>query len=100
MAAGLIAGFGLFGVVAASVISKMVDWRTCYYIGGALGILLLLLRVQVKESTLFKQVQQTVISKGNFFMFFNNRKRFIKYMQCILIGLPVWYIIGILVTFS
>ncbi len=100
MAAGLIAGFGLFGVVAASVISKMVDWRTCYYIGGALGILLLLLRVQVKESALFKQLQQTSVSKGNFLLFFNNRKRFAKYLQCILIGLPVWYIIGILVTFS
>ncbi|MDB5114559.1 MAG: major facilitator superfamily 1 [Mucilaginibacter sp.] len=100
MAAGLIAGFGLFGVVAASVISKMVDWRTCYYIGGALGILLLLLRVQVKESSLFKQVHQATVSKGNFLMFFNDRKRFAKYMQCILIGLPVWYIIGILVTFS
>ena len=100
MAAGLIAGFGLFGVVAASVISKMVHWRTCYYIGGALGILLLLLRVQVKESNLFKQVRHSTISKGNFLMFFNNRRRFAKYMQCILIGLPVWYIIGILVTFS
>jgi putative MFS transporter len=99
-AAGFIAGFGLFGVVAASVISKMVDWRTCYYIGGALGILLLLMRVQVKESSMFKQVQQTTISKGNFLMFFTSRKRFAKYMQCILIGLPVWYIIGILVTFS
>jgi putative MFS transporter len=100
MAAGFIAGFGLFGVVAASVISKMVDWRVCYYIGGVLGFVLLLMRVQVKESTIFKQVQQTTISKGNFLMFFNNRKRFAKYMQCILIGLPVWYIIGILVTFS
>lgn len=99
-AAGFIAGFGLFGVVAASVISKMVDWRTCYYVGGGLGILLLLLRIQVQESSMFKQVQHTTISKGNFLMFFNNRRRFAKYMQCILIGLPVWYIIGILITFS
>ncbi|MES2378975.1 MAG: MFS transporter [Bacteroidota bacterium] len=101
MAAGLIAGFGLFGVVAASIISKMVDWRTCYYIGGVLGLVLLLLRIQVQESGIFKNVQEsTTLSKGNFLMFFNNRKRFAKYMQCILIGLPVWYIIGILVTFS
>ncbi|MES2426899.1 MAG: MFS transporter [Bacteroidota bacterium] len=99
-AAGFIAGFGLFGVVAASAISKMVDWRMCYYIGGILGFILLLMRIQVQESTIFKQVQETTISKGNFLMFFNDRKRFAKYMQCILIGLPVWYIIGILVTFS
>ena len=99
-AAGFIAGFGLFGAVAASVISKMVDWRACYYIGSGLGLLLLLLRIQVQESSMFKQVQHTTISKGNFLMFFNNRKRFVKYVQCILLGLPVWYIIGILVTFS
>ena len=99
-AAGFIAGFGLFGVVAASMISKMVDWRMCYYIGGVLGFVLLLMRIQVQESTIFKQVQETSITKGNFLMFFNDRKRFAKYMQCILIGLPVWYIIGILVTFS
>jgi putative MFS transporter len=100
-AAGFIAGFGLFGVVAASIISKLVDWRMCYYIGGALGLVLLLMRIQVQESNIFKHVQQEVnISKGNFLMFFNDRKRFAKYMRCILIGLPVWYIIGILVTFS
>lgn len=99
-AAGFIAGFGLFGVVAASMISKMVDWRVCYYIGGILGIILLLMRIQVQESNIFKHVQQADISKGNFLMFFNNRRRFAKYMQCILLGIPVWYIIGILVTFS
>ncbi|MES2808368.1 MAG: MFS transporter [Bacteroidota bacterium] len=100
-AAGFIAGFGLFGVVAASIISKLVDWRMCYYIGGVLGLILLLMRIQVQESSIFKHVQQEVnISKGNFLMFFNNRKRFAKYIRCILIGLPVWYIIGILVTFS
>ena len=99
-AAGFIAGFGLFGVVAASMISKMVDWRMCYYIGGVLGVILLLMRIQVQESNIFKHVQSADISKGNFLMFFNNRKRFAKYMQCILLGLPVWYIIGILVTFS
>ncbi|HWZ34933.1 MAG TPA: MFS transporter [Mucilaginibacter sp.] len=99
-AAGFIAGFGLFGVVAASMISKMVDWRVCYYIGGILGAVLLLMRIQVQESNIFKHVQGANISKGNFLMFFNDRKRFAKYMQCILLGLPVWYIIGILVTFS
>ena len=33
-------------------------------------------------------------------MFFNNRDRFWRYLKCILIGLPAWYIIGVLVTFS
>src|SRR6195952_5621322 len=65
MAAGLIAGFGLFGVVAASIISKMVDWRVCYYIGGVLGLGLLVMRIQVQESGIFKNVQESAaLSKG------------------------------------
>lgn len=100
MAAGFIAGFGLFGVVVASIVSKNVDWRWCYHIGGAMGILLLLLRIQVQESGLYKEISHANVSKGNFLMFFNNRKRLGKYLQCILIGLPVWYIIGILVSFA
>jgi putative MFS transporter len=99
-AAGLIAGFGLMGAVTAFFIHQVVDWRACYYIGGGLGILLLLLRFQIKESGLYNAMQQTSVSKGNFLMFFNNRSRFTRYMQCILIGIPVWYIIGVLITFA
>jgi MFS family permease len=99
-AAGFIAGFGLFGVVAAVLVSHMVSWRMCYYIGGALGIVLLVLRVQVQESGLYNKLEQSAVAKGNFLMFFNNRKRLGKYLQCILIGVPAWYIIGVLVTFS
>lgn len=100
IATGFIAGFGIFGVVFAFALSRFFDWRTCYYIGGGLGILLLLLRVQVRESILFSQVKEQSIVRGNFLMFFSNKKRFYKYLQCVLMGLPVWYIIGILVTFS
>ncbi|AEE53537.1 MFS transporter [Haliscomenobacter hydrossis] len=100
VATGFIAGFGIFGVVFAFLLSRYFDWRTCYYIGGGLGILLLLMRVSVHESGLFAQVKQTSVQRGNFMMFFTNKKRFIKYLQCVLIGLPVWYIIGVLVTFA
>ena len=100
VAAGFIAGFGVLGAVAAFFMSQLFDWRTCYYIGGALGILLLLMRVSVQESGLFAQVRQTEVQRGNFLLFFNDWKRFGRYIRCILIGLPVWYVIGILVTFS
>jgi MFS transporter, putative metabolite:H+ symporter len=100
VAAGFIAGFGVLGAVAAFFMSKLFDWRTCYYIGGFLGIVLLLMRVSVHESGLFKQVKQSDVQRGNFLQFFNNRERFGRYIRCILIGLPVWYVIGILVTFS
>lgn len=100
MAAGLIAGFGVLGVSFAFIIKQYFDWRVCFYIGGVLGLLLLALRVQVFESKLFKEARQTEVSRGNFLLFFTDANRFLRYLQCILIGLPVWYIIGVLVTFS
>lgn len=96
----MVAGFGLTGAVVAYFISKEFDWRICYYIGGAMGLLLLILRVGVFESGMFKQVKDMNVSRGNFFMFFTNRERFFKYLKSILIGLPTWYVIGVLVTFS
>jgi len=100
LAAGFIAGFGVLGAVFAFLVNKVFDWRICYFIGGGMGIVLLLLRMKISESPLYQELAKTDTSRGNFFMFFTNRKRFIKYLRCILIGLPVWYIIGILVTFS
>ena len=96
----LVAGIGLTGAVAAFFISENFHWRTCYFIGGGLGFVLLLLRVGVLESGMFKSIQHAKVSKGNFFMLFNNGKRFKKYLLSILIGLPTWYVIGILVSFS
>ena len=96
----MVAGFGLTGAVVAYFISKQFDWRICYYIGGAMGLLLLLLRISVFESSMFNKVKEMNVSRGNFFMFFTNKERFFKYIKCIFIGLPTWYVIGILVTFS
>lgn len=97
----LVAGIGLFGAVAAYFTFQATqDWRLCYKIGGGLGIALLLLRVKVAESGMFKQVKTQSISRGNFLMFFQNGNRFIKYLLAILIGLPTWYVIGILVNQS
>jgi hypothetical protein len=65
-----------------------------------MGLLLLVLRVRFLESTMFNEVKKTNTQRGNFLMFFTNRERFLRYLRSILIGLPVWYTIGILVTFS
>ncbi|MGB4771270.1 MAG: MFS transporter [Chitinophagaceae bacterium] len=97
----LVAGIGLFGAVFAYFIYQYTqDWRLCYKIGGGLGIALLLLRVSVAESGMFHSAKATAASRGNFLMFFNNKTRFRKYMLAILIGLPTWYVIGILVNLS
>jgi MFS family permease len=97
----LVAGVGLFGAVFAYFIYQYTqDWRLCYKIGGGLGIALLLLRISVAESGMFHTAKATAASRGNFLMFFNNKTRFRKYMLAILIGLPTWYVIGILVNLS
>ncbi len=118
-ATSIVAGVGLTGAVAAyfvahsfewmaeggntwaqGIVSAHYDWRICYFIGGFLGLMLLLLRVSVFESGMYKNIQHSKVQKGNFLMFFNNRKRFKKYMLAILVGLPTWYVIGVLITFS
>jgi putative MFS transporter len=98
----MVAGIGLFGAVAAYFTYKISgDWRLCYKIGAGLGVLLLFLRISVAESGMFKQVQQkATIVRGNFFMFFQDAKRFRKYILAILIGLPTWVVIGVLVNLS
>jgi MFS family permease len=98
----LVAGIGLFGAVFAYFIYKVTnDWRLCYKIGGGLGIVLLILRISVAESGMFNAVkQQANVQRGNILMFFNNGKRFKKYFLAILIGLPTWYVIGVLVNYS
>jgi putative MFS transporter len=100
IASAMIASFGILGAVTAFVMKELFDWRTCYYIGGALGLALLVLRLQVKESAMFKEISNTNVPRGNFLMFFSNRRRAILYLRCIMIGIPAWYIIGVLVTFS
>jgi MFS family permease len=100
IATSMVAGIGLTGAVAAYFIKQQFDWRVCYYIGGGLGLLLLLLRVSVFESGMYTQVAGQSIQRGNFFSFFTSASRFKKYVLAILIGLPTWYVIGRLVAFS
>jgi MFS transporter, putative metabolite:H+ symporter len=100
IATSFVAGIGLTGAVVAFFIKENFEWRTCYFIGGGLGFVLLLLRVSVLESSMFKSIEHKSVSKGNFFMLFANKKNVRKYITAIFIGLPTWYVIGILVTFS
>ena len=100
IAAAMVASFGILGAVTAFFMKEFFTWRMCYYIGGGLGLVLLVLRVSVSESNLYTQIKNTAVQRGNYFMFFTKKERFVRYLRCILIGLPAWYIIGVLVTFS
>lgn len=100
IATSLVAGIGLTGAVVAFIMKENFHWRTCYFIGGGLGLLLLVLRISVFESGMFQQVKKEGVQRGNFFMLFTNGERFKRYICGILIGLPTWFVIGVLVTFS
>jgi len=100
LSTSFVAGIGLTGAVVAYFISQNFHWRICYFIGGGLGFCLLILRISVLESGMFTRLKELDVQRGNFFMFFTNGVRFKKYLLAILIGLPTWYVIGILVAFS
>ncbi|MNK56248.1 putative sialic acid transporter [compost metagenome] len=99
--ASVVAGVGLLGAVAAYFTVELFSWRYAYFTGGGLGVLLLFLRVGVFESGMFTQISDKAqIRKGSFMLFFTNPRRLKLYAKCIGIGLPTWYVIGILATFS
>jgi MFS transporter, putative metabolite:H+ symporter len=100
IATSLVAGLGLTGAVVAFFMKQNFDWRTCYFIGGGMGLLLLILRISVFESGMFHEVKKMEVQRGNFLMLFNTKERLRKYILSILIGLPTWFVIGVLVSFS
>ncbi len=96
----VVVSFGVLGAVLAGLIGKNFNWTTAYFIGGGMGLALLVLRIGVFESGMYAKVKESKIRRGNFFQLFNNRGRFIRYLCCITIGLPIWYLIGVLIFLS
>jgi len=98
----IVSTVGVFGAVIGGLVAQKVEWRTSYFIGGGLGVILLFMRLSVAESGMFKQLRakKSGVSRGNFLMLFTNASRFMKYVRCILVGLPLWCIVGILISFS
>lgn len=95
----IVGAVGILGAVIANLVAKVFDWQNAYIVGGALGLALLVLRLFVRESGMFSNLKQHTVSRGNILKLVSSRKNFFKYIYCILLGLPVWYIIGILVFY-
>ncbi|MGF6849369.1 putative MFS transporter [Chitinophaga sp. W3I9] len=95
----IVAAVGISGAVAAYFVAQYFTWRTSFFIGGGLGLLLLLLRIGVAESGMFGAAKHSE-NRGNFLALFTNGKRFFKYLRCILIGVPLWFVVGVLITLS
>ena len=102
LAATIIATSGVMGTIAAYFIHDLSgkDWRLCYFIGGGMGIALLFLRMRILESGIYDKVKRSDVPMGKLMMLLNSRERFFRYLRSILIGLPVWFVIGILIGFS
>lgn len=98
----LVATVGLIGAVVANFVVKLSgdDWRSAFFVGGGLGLLLLIARISVFESSVFLKVKEQNVERGNFFMLFNKKERLTKFLGCIFIGTPIWYVIGILIFAS
>ncbi|HRP70451.1 MAG TPA: MFS transporter, partial [Turneriella sp.] len=105
----LVAGFGILGAVVATLIGDLFKWQTAYIIGSVMGLLLLILRISVYESGMYEKTAETGVKRGNFlylftdserFYLFTSRERFMRYFRSILIGVPLWFVVGILVIFS
>lgn len=101
-AAAIIATSGVMGTIVAYYVNVLSggQWRLCYFIGGGMGLALLFLRMRIFDSGMYTAAKEGGLQMGNLLMIFNKRERFIRYFRAIMIGLPVWYVIGILIYYS
>jgi len=95
----LVASVGVFGTVTAALVGRYLTWQQAYLVGGGLGIVRLFLRVGNRESFMFKKAHDSTVSRGDFLSLFTAWSRFGRYLRCILIGLPMWFVVGILIIF-
>jgi MFS family permease len=96
----LVATLGVLGAILAYFVADLFAWRISYFVGGGMGLILLALRFNVFESGMFSKIKEESVDKGNIMLILGNRKRFSKYLMAILVGLPIWFVVGILITFS
>jgi MFS family permease len=96
----IVATIGIFGAVAAVLVGDLFDWRTSFFVGGVLGLALLLLRVGVFESGLYQKLEGKTLTRGSFRTIFRSGRSALKYLACVGMGLPLWFVVGVLITFS
>ncbi len=95
----IVASMGILGAIGAYAIHQLTDWRVAFIIGGIMGLGLLVMRVRVRESGMFHRAEDAKVARGNILMIFR-RDRHGTYLSSAAIGVPIWFVIGILVTFA
>lgn len=97
----VVATVGVSGALLAFWVGERFGWRTAYFIGGGLGLALLALRVGVTESGMFARLQHHATARrGDFLSLFAEPARLGRYLRCILMGVPLWFVVGILITLA
>ncbi|MDO7886375.1 MFS transporter [Hymenobacter cheonanensis] len=96
----IVATVGVSGAMVAYLVGQQFGWRNAYFIGGGLGLALLALRAGVLESGMFESTKNTNVARGNFLSIFTDGTRFYKYLRCLLVGVPFWFLVGILITLA
>ena len=96
----MVATIGVMGAILAAIVGEEFSWQTAYIIGGVLGVFLLIMRISLFESGMYNSIRKSNVAKGQFLKLFTSKERFLKYVNCIMIGLPIWYVVGVLITFS
>ena len=96
----IVATVGVSGAMLGYWVGTTYGWRNAYLVGGGLGLALLALRVSVFESGMFQKTKESGTSRGNFLALFTNKALLGRYLRCLLIGVPLWFAVGILITFS
>ncbi len=96
----LVVSFGVSGAILAAWVGNNFEWRTAYFIGGGLGLVLLFLRIGVYESGMYKTIKRKGVQAGNFLLLFKKKNTLLKYLSCIGVGLPIWFVVGILIFLS
>jgi MFS family permease len=95
-----VATLGALGAITAGLAGAFLPWRQAFILAGVAGFFLLFIRVKNMESSLFVSVKQKNTSKGSIALLFSNKKRVLKYLACIAMGVPIWYSVGLLITLS
>jgi MFS family permease len=100
IATAVVASVGIFGAVVAAMVGDLTSWRTAYFVGGGLGLGLLLLRIGAFESGLFSRAVKENVKRGSLVLLFSSWSRVKRYVCVIIAAVPIWYAIGILVVFA
>ena len=96
----LVATLGALGAVSAGLIGDFLPWRYAFWAAGTAGAILLLLRLKSFEPTMFNDSKLSTEKRGSLLLLFASPKRTMKYIACILMGIPIWYSVGLLITLS